>query len=217
MPLDTFDVRWKAHGLIRKYAIFDRRTFYMTSKTETSRTAIAIAASFPMAALAWSLYFNGWHVIPATLLVAAMVLVLWQVTCYLMELRRGSRLQPSEYSPSIWTVLRHHFRKGGRLGWDKRPIRETPPVKGVKEYPYSESSSECLEEIDDGAISERIAAMSPSERTANQDLQDLLNTVENARVLADQEPDDANAIRVLADAIAEFAFELGFHESLLKG
>lgn len=189
----------------------------MTGKTKTSRTTTAIAIGFPMAALAWSLYFNGWHIIPATVLLAATVLVLWQVVCYLKELRRVSRLQPSESSPSRWTAFRNRFRKGVRTVRDERPVRETPPVKGVNEDPSSERGGECPDEMDDDAISERIAAMSPSERTANQDLQDLLGTVENARVLAEQQPNDANAIRALADATAEFAFELGFHESLLKG
>ena len=179
----------------------------MTSKTKTSRTATAIAISFPMAALAWSLYFNGWHIIPATVLLAAIVLVLWQVRCYVKELRRVvPQPQPSGSSPSMWTALCNPFRRGGTLGRGKRLARETPPAEEVKEGPSPK----------DDAIAERIAAMSPSELTANQGLQDLLNAVENARVLADQKPNDANAIRALADATAEFAFELGYYESLYE-
>jgi len=188
----------------------------MTSKTETSRTEATIAISASMAAMAWSLYFNGWHIIPATVLLAAIVLVLWQVICYLKELRRVPRPQPSGSSPSLWTALCDPFCRGWKPGWGERPARETPPVKGVNEDPSPEDGSECPDENDDDALAKRIAAMSPSERTANGDLQDLLNVVENARALADQEPNDVNAIRALADATAEFASELGYHESLLK-
>ncbi len=60
----------------------------MTGKTNRSRTVPAIAVIFPMAAMAWSLYFNGWHIIPATVLSATIVLLLWQVRRYLKELRR---------------------------------------------------------------------------------------------------------------------------------
>ena len=81
-----------ADGLIRS----QKDTSRTGEKPGIGRTMTALSIGLPIIAMAWSLYFGGWNPIPATILLASVMLGVWQGTRFVRQLRRG----PNEHSPS---------------------------------------------------------------------------------------------------------------------